>query len=140
MTRLGARSEGDHHGVDAALEDLEDAAAVDVQVPVDSPRREVTLTKRILRKLMRWYLGYLAEQTATLGQATLRVAHVLAERADRLDDTTAGLVGELSRLGDRLERLERLVGLADGGSSHLAPGGGGSAGSGSPGAGGDERG
>jgi hypothetical protein len=111
---------------------------------VDSPRREVTLAKRILRKLMRWYLRYLSEQTTALGQATLRVGHILAERADSLEDTTAGLVSELAGLAERVERLERLVGEGAGnaergnaqaavaGEDRTAPGS-------SPGSGGDRR-
>lgn len=106
LARLGARADGDDQGLGAALADLEDAAAIDVEVPVASARREVELAKRGARKLVRWYLRYLAEQVTALGQATTRLGVALAGRVDRLDDTTAGLVAEVAGLRDRLERLE----------------------------------
>jgi hypothetical protein len=107
MSRLGRRADADDHGVPAALADVEDAATIDIEVPTASQRRAGRVVKQVIKKLTRWYLRYLAQQTTVLGRATLRLGAALAQQADRLEDTTSGLVDEVARLRERVERLER---------------------------------
>jgi glycosyltransferase involved in cell wall biosynthesis len=111
MTRLGRRSDTADDGIAAALADVSDASVVDIDVPTASGRREAVVLKQGIKKLTGWYLRYLAQQTTVLGQATLRLGTAVAERADRLEDTTSGLVDEVARLRGRLENLERRTGV-----------------------------
>lgn len=107
MARFGRRSEPGESEVDSALADLADAATIDVEAPSASNRRAGRAAKQGIKKLTRWYLRYIAQQTTVLGQAATRLGAALAERTDRLEDTTSGLSDELARLRDRVERLER---------------------------------
>jgi glycosyltransferase involved in cell wall biosynthesis len=113
VARIGRRSGSDDAGVPAALADLADSATIDVEVPMGSNRRAGRAVKQVIKKLTRWYLRYVAQQTTVLGQASVRLGAALAEQADRLEDTTSGLATEMARLGERLERLERRLGETD---------------------------
>lgn len=111
LTRISRRAladDGDAEGgaVAAALEDVADAATIDVEVPTASNRQAGRAAKEGIKRLTRWYLRYLAQQTTVLGQATLRLGRALSAQADRTEDTVAGLVGEVGRLRERVERLE----------------------------------
>jgi len=110
MARLGRRSGREETGVASALADLADASTIDIEVPIASNRRAGRVLKLLIKKLTRWYLRYMAQQTTVLGQASVRLGTVLAEQADRLEDTTSGLANEVARLGERLDRLERRLG------------------------------
>jgi glycosyltransferase involved in cell wall biosynthesis len=117
MSRIGRRTDTDDDGLASALADLDDAAGIDIDVPTASRRREAVVVKQGVKKLTGWYLRYLAQQITVLGQATSRLGTALVERADRIEDTTSGLVEEMARLRARLDRLER----ADGASLGSAP-------------------
>jgi glycosyltransferase involved in cell wall biosynthesis len=107
LRRLGRRDETEGDPVHAALVDLGDAADIDIDVPTASRRQEAAVLKQGIKKLTGWYLRYLAQQTTVLGQATLRLGTALAYRAERVEDTTTGLLDEVARLRERVERLER---------------------------------
>ena len=117
--RLAPReaSPGDAPG---ALLVLEDSATIDVEVPVASTTRAGTLVKTGVRRVIRWYLRYVAEQVTLLGQATVRLGTALMERTDeltvatdRLDQASTTLRHDLDRLLERVGRLEDDVRQSD---------------------------
>ncbi len=61
------------------------SAYVDIEVPVRSDMPGVGLVKRILRKLMAWYLNYVVQQITHFTSATMRVLHMVDERLDTLE-------------------------------------------------------
>jgi hypothetical protein len=78
---------------------LERQANVDLQVPTASRVPGVSLVKRVLKKLMIWYLRFLAAQVSAFGQATARFGVTVASRIDELE-------AEVAELRDRVARLE----------------------------------
>ena len=79
---------------------LEAQASIDLQVPTRSRVPGVSLVKRVLKKLMVWYLRFLATQITALGQATARLGVTIANRID-------GLEAEVHSLEERVVALER---------------------------------
>lgn len=75
----------------ALLEHAERSAFVNVDVPTASRVPGVAHVKRVLRKLMAWYLRYLAQQVSALGGALVRAVAVLGKRVDRLEAAAPGL-------------------------------------------------
>ena len=103
--RLAARNVGpDDTG--AALEAVRDVVTVDVDAPIASARPEARLLKAGVKRLIAWYLAYLAEQVNDLGFALFRVGETLTTRADRADTKAEELGARLAQLEDRVHRLE----------------------------------
>lgn len=61
------------------------SAYVDIEVPVRSDMPGVGLVKRVLRKLMAWYLNYVVQQITHFTSATMRVLHMVDERLVALE-------------------------------------------------------
>jgi hypothetical protein len=78
---------------------LERQANIDLEVPTASRVPGVHLVKRVLKKLMIWYLRFLAAQVSAFGQATARFGVTVASRIDELE-------AEVTELRDRVARLE----------------------------------
>ena len=78
---------------------LERQATIDLEVPTASRVPGVHLVKQALKKLMIWYLRFLAAQVSAFGQATARFGVTVASRIDELE-------AEVSELRDRVARLE----------------------------------
>src|SRR5438067_2067400 len=65
------------------------------------------LVKRVLRKLMRWYVEPLAADQRVFNDSTLKLLDALSERADQ-GAANRERIGRLAReLEERLTRLER---------------------------------
>src|SRR5205807_4991586 len=62
---------------------------VDVEVPVRSNIPGGQVAKGALRKLMWWYLDYVADQLTRFGSATTRLLNILDNRVSRLEDVAA---------------------------------------------------
>lgn len=107
--RLGVREEGPDPARDA-LADLQELLPVDVDPPASSPRPPVRIVKSTVKRLVRWYLGYLSAQVTAIGEATLRLGSSLSDRIDDLD--SAGRA-HAAKLADLQERVGRLEGAAD---------------------------
>ena len=60
----------------------------------------VHLVKQVLKKLMIWYLRFLAVQISAFGQATARFGVTVASRIDELES-------EVAELRERVAKLER---------------------------------
>jgi len=86
--------------VRAALEAVRDVAAFNVEVPTDSPRREVHLAKQAFKRAAAWYLRYLAEQLNAFAGAALRLGETLVTRVE-------GAEVRLDELAARVEVLEK---------------------------------
>lgn len=123
-TRLGA-VEVSPDDMRAALVLLEQQSRIDVVVPVSSAHRSVGLLKKVLRKLMIFYVRYLGHQVTLLGEATVRFGSAVTDRVERLEEHTAEdrrrQEDELAALSARVDRLERQVG-ADGAGADAEPG------------------
>ena len=78
---------------------LERSATIDLQVPTASRVPGVRIVKRVLKKLMIWYLRFLAAQVTAFGQATARFGTTVASRIDELE-------AEVEELRARVARLE----------------------------------
>lgn len=63
-----------------AVAELDRAATVDAAVPTASRRPGVALVKRILRKLMGWYLTYVAQQVSLFGCGAAHSIRLIARR------------------------------------------------------------
>jgi hypothetical protein len=90
---------------------LEQQVAIDPVVPVASHRQPVGATKTVLRKLMLWYMRYVADQVTVVGQAVTRFGGAVAARVEELEAQTAGdrrrYDQSLAELDARLRRLEQ---------------------------------
>ncbi|HEX4539303.1 MAG TPA: hypothetical protein VH112_03585 [Acidimicrobiales bacterium] len=74
----------------AVLEVAERSSHVDVDVPVRSNIPGGQLAKGALRKMMWWYLDYLADQLTRFGSATTRLLDLLDDRVSELEDAGSG--------------------------------------------------
>ena len=103
-TRLGAtavRPDDIRHA--AVL--VEQAAAIDAQVPTASQVAPLGYVKRLIKKATFFYMRFLADQISLLGHAAARMGFSVAERVDSLDE-------EVALLRARVEELERRAGVA----------------------------
>ena len=88
-------------------------AAVGLEPPMaarDPLRRAV---KQLVRRLVGWYVRFLAAQVGALGQASARLGLAVATRTERLQAAQAAdraaLQGELEVLRERVARLEAML-------------------------------
>ncbi len=112
-SRLVARRSGPSGDPRDALAELEEAAAIDVEVPTLARRRAVRLVKVGVRALVGWYMRYVGQQVTALGQSTARLGAALVEasedlsrRGEDLSRRTDGLATEVEALAARVGRLE----------------------------------
>jgi hypothetical protein len=105
-TRLSVRSPSDPD-VRLALVDVQDAAAVDVDVPTTSADPRAHMVKQATKRLVGWYFRYVGQQVTVLGNATARLGELLVERTEGLQTSLQRLEKDLSELAARVERLER---------------------------------
>ena len=80
---------------------------VSAERPVESRNPLDAFAKRVLRKLMRWYVEPFAQQQRAYNDATLKLIDELFEHVDRLtaERDTAGRL--LQEVEERLRRIER---------------------------------
>lgn len=90
----------------AALDAVRDVATLDADAPTASSRPEARLLKAGVKRLVAWYMVYMAEEVNDLAFALLRLGEALATRAERSDVTSQGLVTRLEQLEERVRRLE----------------------------------
>ena len=89
---------------------LKRQAGVDLEPPVESRSWPQQLVKKIIRRLVGWYVRFLAQQLYALGQAATRLGLAVAQRTESLqaqvDGDRAAVDGRLEELSARLARLE----------------------------------
>lgn len=89
-----------------ALGSLRDVAQFDVEPPTSANRREVELLKTGVKRLLSWYMRYLAVQLNNFSAATARVAEVLVGRTEKLERGAGELEARVGALEERVRRLE----------------------------------
>lgn len=103
--RLGA-AEVAPDDIRGAIAMAQGLVPVDVDAPTTSTRRTVVLAKRGVRRAGGWYLRHLARQVTALGEAVIRAETAVAGRLETVEQR----VDELTRLRERVEKLEAAVG------------------------------
>jgi hypothetical protein len=76
--------------LDALIEQADRGAYVDVDVPTGSRIPGVAIVKRVLHKLMSWYLRYVAQQVSVFAGATVGALKLLGRRVEILEAATPG--------------------------------------------------
>ncbi len=76
--------------LDAVLAAADRASFIDVDVPTASNLPGFAPVKRGLRKLMEWYLGYLAHQVSELATSSVAGLKLLGARVKALESVTSG--------------------------------------------------
>ncbi|MDQ1444582.1 MAG: hypothetical protein QOI20_1046 [Acidimicrobiaceae bacterium] len=66
----------------------EQATFIDVIAPVESSRPVVPIFKKVVRKVVGWYLRYVAQQTSAFAHAITRAVRLLGERVDVLEQAS----------------------------------------------------
>lgn len=90
---------GDARGAIGAAAEL---VGFDVDAPIWSARPEGRLAKQAIKRAVRWYLRYLADQLTDFGQAVIKAADAVTGRVESLEEAT--------RTTDmRLDALERRI-------------------------------
>jgi hypothetical protein len=89
-----------------ALQSLRDVSQFDIDAPTVANRREVELLKSGVKRLLAWYMRYLAVQLNNFSAATARVGEVLAGRVERLENGAGELEARVGALEERVRRLE----------------------------------
>jgi len=77
------------------------AAYINVAVPTESQKPGVGEVKRVLRKVMAWYLNYLAQQTTAFATASVRAMRSLGERLEMVEEQLAELAPARDDAADR---------------------------------------
>jgi hypothetical protein len=66
----------------------EQATFIDTVAPVESSRPVVPYFKKVVRKIVGWYLRYVAHQTTAFAHAITRAVRLLGERVDALEEAS----------------------------------------------------
>ena len=90
----------------AALQALRDVTHFDLEVPTASNRREVELLKTGVKRVLAWYMRYLAVELNNFAAATTRLAEMVVERGEKLEAGAGELEVRLGALEERVRRLE----------------------------------
>ena len=89
---------------------LQRQAGVDLEPPLGARAWPQRLVKQVVRRLVGWYVRFLAQQISALGQSTARLGLAVAQRSEalqaRADADRAAVDGRLDELSARLARLE----------------------------------
>jgi hypothetical protein len=103
--RLGVAQAGDD--ARGALAVVEDLAVIDVDAPTASTLMPVGWLKAVIKRLVRWYLGYVGRQMTAFGQAVADLGGLLLERTEAVESATTALRADLDELGQRVRSLEQ---------------------------------
>lgn len=76
--------------LDGVLEAADRTSFVDVDVPTASDLPGVSFVKRLLRKLMAWYLRYLAQQVSVFATSAVAALKLLGRRVEALEAASPG--------------------------------------------------
>ena len=76
--------------LDALIEQADRGSFVDVDVPTGSRLPAVSIVKKVLRKLMSWYLRYVTQQVSVFASSTVSAVRLLGRRVVALEAATPG--------------------------------------------------
>jgi len=105
--------------LDALLEQADRGAFVDVDVPTGSRLPMVAFVKRFLRKLMSWYLRYVAQQVSVFASSVVGALKLLGRRIEQLEASTPGADPAVRDASRRVATPPELTALADAIVEHL---------------------
>jgi hypothetical protein len=88
---------------------VEDHAGIDVDPPTASRWKAFVLVKLVVKRLTRWYFGYVAHRVTLFGYAIVRFGTATIERTEGLEEATKTLRERVDSLESRLGRLEQDV-------------------------------
>ena len=92
--------------VRGALQAVKNVAGVNVEVPIVGPRREVQLVKTGVKRLVAFYMGYLAGQFNAFSASVVRLGETMASRLEDLERNGDEMAARLGAVEARLSRLE----------------------------------
>jgi SAM-dependent methyltransferase len=78
----------EHGGHDASIELAEQAGHVDIEAPVASNLLLGEVPKRVVRRLVSWYLGHVVQQVTRFTSATTKALHSIDDRLSELERDT----------------------------------------------------
>ena len=81
-------------------------AGVDLEPPMGSRGRGQAVVKQGVRRLIGWYVRFLAQQISALGQASARLGLAVSERTERLEAEAAADRAAIEVLAQRVADLE----------------------------------
>ena len=91
----------------SALLAVEDYVGIDVDVPTVSRWKPLGLLKQVIKRLTRWYFGYVAHRITLLGYAIVRFGIASLQLTDDLQESTQALRAKVEDLEARVDRLEQ---------------------------------
>jgi hypothetical protein len=92
--------------VRGALQAVKNVAGVNVEVPIVGHRREVQMVKTGVKRLVAFYMGYLAGQFNVFSASVVRLGETVASRLEDLERNGDDLAARLGAVEARLGRLE----------------------------------
>jgi len=66
---------------------VDGAAYIDISVPVDSQKKVGVYIKRLIRKSLSWYIGFIVHQIVKFGWAVSRMLHLVVDHVEDLEST-----------------------------------------------------
>ncbi len=66
---------------------VDGAAYIDISVPVESQKKVGVYVKRLIRKSLSWYIGFIVHQIVKFGWAVSRMLHLLVDHVEDLEST-----------------------------------------------------
>lgn len=87
--------QGDFEAVMVRVDEL---TQIDLNPPLDTTNPAVALSKRLIRKTIRWYVRWVASQTSGLGHALARATRLLSARLDALESALPPPDGSIARI------------------------------------------
>lgn len=90
----------------AAVDRAERAALIDLHAPVEDPRPGVAQAKRVVRKLVLWYLDYVVRQFSAFAGTSVRGLRLLADRVTELDEQVQAFAGAAADPAQMLDDAE----------------------------------
>jgi hypothetical protein len=99
--------------LDALLEQADRGAFVDVDVPTGSRLPAVGVVKKLLRKLMSWYLRYVAQQVSVFAASVVGALKLIGRRIEALEAATPGADPAVREASRRASTAPDLLPVAD---------------------------
>jgi SAM-dependent methyltransferase len=70
---------------------VDSAAYVDIAVPVESDKKAGAYIKRLIRKSLGWYIGFIVQQVVKFAWAVSRLLHLVVDHVEDLESTVEAL-------------------------------------------------
>ena len=91
------------HDFEAVLDRAERASLIDLHAPIDDERKVYSQVKKVVQKLVIWYMDYVVRQLATFAANTTRAVRLLGNRVEGLEERHEALTRRLPDVGHDLD-------------------------------------